>query len=295
MKQVSRHVLEVGGRRISYLTAGPRDGTPLVLVHGLLSDATTWERLLPGLGALGFRVVAPDLLGHGESDKPADATYDVTGLATLLLRVMDELDITTATLVGHSLGGGIAIAMSYLEPDRVERFVLVASGGFGTDLHAVLRHAGRPTARRLVRFAVSPTAGRVLGHPGLARSLRLSPDTVHNLGRMARTLRDPQGSAAFYATLSQMIDRGGQRGSMVEMGYVDPAVPTLIIWCERDPIIPVTHALRAQRHFDASRLELFPGTSHEPHRQHPERFVATLGAFLRPRPRSQNAAVGDGL
>jgi pimeloyl-ACP methyl ester carboxylesterase len=97
---------------------------------------------------------------------------------------------------------------------------------------------------------------------------------------MGRALRDPDGMAAFYATLNTTIDASGQRGSMVDMGYVDPQIPALIIWSERDAIIPVSHAHLAHAYLRRSRLELFPGTSHEPHRRHPDRFVAAVSSFM---------------
>lgn len=265
---------------MSYLTAGPPDGRPIVLVHGLLADATTWSPVLTGLAAKGFRVVAPDVLGHGKSDKPADATYRLAEFAATLAMLMTRLGIERAVLAGHSLGGGTAIAVSHLFPQRVERLVLVASGGFGTDLHPVLRGATLPGAQQLVRAAVSPRARRLLAQPNLHRTLRIPPLAVANLSRLGRNLQTDAGRAAFFATLNEAIDRNGQRGSMVEMGYVDASIPTLLVWSERDPIIPVSHARVAHAFFDVSRLELFPGVSHEPHRRHPQRFVEVVGDFL---------------
>lgn len=193
---------------------------------------------------------------------------------------MSELGITRATLAGHSLGGGTAMAVSYLHPERVARLVLVASGGFGTDLHPVLRGATLPGAQALVRLAATTPVRRVLAQGRLHRSLRLRPESIANLARMGRGIRSDEGRAAFYATLNQAIDANGQRGSMVEMGYVNPDIPTLLVWSERDPIIPVSHAHVADAFLARSRLELFPGVSHEPHRRHADHFVDVLADFL---------------
>lgn len=270
----------IGDDAVSYLRAGPADGHPLVLVHGLLADATTWARAMPGLAARGFRVVAPDLQGHGLSAKPGGARYSIAEFAATVRRLMDHLGMGTATIGGHSLGGGTAIALSHLHPERVDQLVLVASGGFGTQLHAVLRGATLPGAQTLLRLATAPRVSRMLSRPVLHRSLRLAPESIENLARMGRGLQSVEGRAAFFATLAENIDRSGQRGSMVEMGYVDATIPTLLVWSERDPIIPVEHALVAQEFLENSRLELFPGTSHEPHRRHPERFVDAVSDFV---------------
>lgn len=281
---VRRGSVLLDGHRMSFLQGGPADGPAIIFVHGLLADATTWARCLPGLAGRGLRVVALDLLGHGQSDKPADAAYSIEGFTASVVRVLDELGIDRATVAGHSLGGGTAIGVSYLHPERVERLVLVSSGGFGTDLHPVLRGATLPGARRLVEFAVSPRVSRVLAAERLHRSVRLRPEAVENLARMGRNLRSNEGRAAFFATLSENVDSRGQRGSMMEMGYVNADLPTLLVWSERDPIIPVAHARAAQRYLARSQLEIFPGVSHEPHRRHVDRFVDVVADFVGARP-----------
>lgn len=277
---VRRRSTTLAGHRISYLEAGPAEGSPMILVHGLLSDATTWTRALPGLAAQGLRVIAPDLPGHGESDKPANAQYSLQGFAATVTALMDELGFDRVTMGGHSLGGGTAIAMSYLHPERVRDLVLVASGGFGTDLHAVLRGATLPGVRPLLRFAFRPRISRVLASDQLHRTFRLRPEAVENLARMGRGISTEDGREAFFATLRENIDRGGQRGSMLEMGFVNPELPTLLVWSERDPIIPQTHAEVARRFLLRSTLVTVPGVSHEPHRRHPDRFVSAVGEFL---------------
>ncbi|MEO9137609.1 MAG: alpha/beta fold hydrolase [Jatrophihabitans sp.] len=277
---VRRRETIIAGHRMSYLEAGPADGAPMVLVHGLLSDATTWTRALPGLAAQGLHVIAPDLLGHGESDKPAGAQYSLEGFAATVTALMDRLDLDRVTMGGHSLGGGTAIAMSYLHPERVRDLVLVASGGFGTDLHPVLRGATLPGVRPLLRFAFRPRVSRVLANEQLHRTIRLRPEAVENLARMGRGISTEDGREAFFATLRENIDRGGQRGSMVEMGFVNPDLPTLLVWSERDPIIPESHAEVARRFLQHAQLVTVPGVSHEPHRRHPERFVSAVAEFL---------------
>lgn len=275
-----RRAVELDGHSISYLEAGTPEAPTLVLVHGMLSDATTWGGVMPGLAVRGFRVIAIDILGHGKSAKPVDGEYTVTRFAELVADLMTALGIERATLAGHSLGGGTVIAVSHLYPERVDRLVLVASGGFGVDLHPVLRSATLPGARSLLRIAVGQRSSHLLSRPRLHRSLRVPPEAVTNLSRMGRALRDPDGMAAFFATLNTTINASGQRGSMVDRGYVDPEIPALIIWSERDPIIPVSHAHLAHAYLRRSRLELFPGASHEPHRRHPNRFVAAVSRFM---------------
>ncbi len=274
-----RHVRQ-DGYLLSYQEAGPAEAGVVVLVHGLLSDSTTWQPAMAELAARGLRVIAPDLLGHGESDKPAHGRYTLEDFAASLQALLCELGIEQATIGGHSLGGGTSIAFAHRHPERVERLVLVASGGFGTELHPVLRGATLPGARTLLRLALNERTARLYSGQRLHRSLGLSPESVENLARIGRGITSPEGRAAFFATLTGSIDAAGQRGSMLDLGYVDAELPTLLVWSEHDPIIPVEHAHVAAQFLRAGRLELFPGSSHEPHRRHHERFAEVVADFI---------------
>ena len=216
--EVEARTVRAAGHTIALTQAGPEDGPAVVLVHGLASDSGTWDRALPLLAARGLRVYAIDLIGHGRSDKPRRA-YLLDDFAESVLGVLDALGIDTATLVGHSLGGAIAVHVAAVHPSRVARLVLVSAGGLGREVHPVLRAAALPLAPWVLRLATRPTLRRVYRSPVLHRRLRLTPGNVTNLRRAGRALGDRDGQAAFFAALRGVIEPGGQRGSFLDMGH----------------------------------------------------------------------------
>src|SRR5207302_2412517 len=125
-----------------------------LLLHGIGSDLRTWEHVIPLLVARGFRVVAPDFLGHGRSAKPR-ADYSLGGFANGMRDLLTLLDIDRVTVVGHSFGGGVAMQFAYQFPDRAERVMLVGSGGLGRDVHPLLRMLTVPGTAAALAFAAS--------------------------------------------------------------------------------------------------------------------------------------------
>jgi pimeloyl-ACP methyl ester carboxylesterase len=276
----AKGAVDQDGNTIVYTDLGPADGPPVLLVHGMISDSTTWARAAHELAAAGFRVIAPDLLGHGESSKPADGGYLLPDFASSLQRLLTELKVGPATVVGHSLGGAIVMQMAKDHPELVRRLVLVSAGGLGRQIHPVFRAATLPGARPLFQLTLNRRTAPLFGRPRLHRSLRLSEDVRVNLGRAGRTLISPSGRMAFFHTLRGVINSAGQRGSLIELDYLPKSLPTLIVWSVDDPIVPVEHAHQVHRHLPASRLELFAGSTHQPHHHHAERFVAAMAEFV---------------
>jgi pimeloyl-ACP methyl ester carboxylesterase len=276
---VTRRRVQAAGRVVSYLEAGPAAGPVVVLLHGLASDCTTWERAIGPMARGGLRVIAVDLIGHGESDKPA-VGYTLDDFAESIAAFFAEAGIERATLCGHSLGGAIAVHFGYHYPSLVEGLVLVSAGGLGREVHPVLRAATIPGAERILEAAVRPSMQRVYRWPRLQRLLRLTPDNVVNLRRAGRTLGTPEGRAAFFAALRGVIEPAGQRGSFIEMRYLAEHVPTLFVWAEGDGVIPVAHARAAHAYLPGSRLVVFPGSGHEPHRRNADEFAAELVSFV---------------
>ena len=266
------------GHRVFYRLAG--EGPVLVLVHGITSTSDTWSNVVPYL-AERFTVIAPDLLGHGESAKPR-GDYSLGAYASGIRDLLFALGHERATFVGHSLGGGIAMQLAYQFPEHCERLVLVSSGGLGRDITALLRAASLPGSELVLPLLVNErvlgagrAVGRVLGRVGLR---------VHtDLGEVLRghaSLSDGDARAAFVHTLRTIVDPRGQRVDASDRLYLAQAIPFLIIWGERDPIIPVAHALAAHRLVPSSRLELFPEAGHFPHLDDPLRFVRVLTEFV---------------
>jgi pimeloyl-ACP methyl ester carboxylesterase len=252
----------------------------------LLSDATTFEPALEPLAARGLRVLAIDLLGHGESDKPA-GSYLLDDFARLLDGFLGALRLPSATVCGHSLGGAIAVHFGYHYPARVDRLVLVSAGGLGREVSPVLRWLSRPGSDRVLggvldRSWVRGLLSRPALHVAFSRTLRLDEARMVNVRRIGRSLGDAAARKAFFASLRGVIEPAGQRGSFLEMRYLAEHVPTLLVWSDRDPIIPVEHARRTHEALPGSRLVIFPDGGHEPHRRYAERFADALADFVRP-------------
>ena len=277
---VDRKTVLAGGHVIAYLEAGPADGAPVILLHGLASDADTWDKAIGPLAQHGLRVIAMDLLGHGASDKPT-GRYLLTDFAVSLEQFLDALGIASATLCGHSFGGAIAMFFGSRHPDRVARVVLVSAGGLGREVHPVLRAAALPVAPALLRAALRPRLRSLYRRPGLHRALGLTPENIVNLRRAARALGSEAGQASFFAALRGVIAPSGQRTASAEMRAFAERVPMLLVWNEGDPVIPLAHAeAHAARAEPYSKLVVFPSRGHEPHRRSAQRFADEVAAFV---------------
>ena len=279
MVEVVRRSVTALGRTLSFQEAGPAHAEPVVLLHGLASDSGTWDKAIPELADRGLRVIALDLLGHGRSDKPP-AGYLLDDFAESLQAFLDGVGIAAATICGHSLGGAIAVHFAYHYPQHVRRLVLVSSGGLGREVHPMLRVAALPGAPVVLEAAMRPPLRRLYRRPRLHRALRLTDENLVNLRRAARALGDVSGRRAFFASLRGVIEPAGQRGSFIEMKYLAQHVPMLIVWSERDGVIPLAHAHAANEHVPGSKLVVFPGGGHEPHRRHAAGFAEAVATFV---------------
>jgi pimeloyl-ACP methyl ester carboxylesterase len=263
-------------------------GPLVVLLHGVAGTSATWDAVLPRL-AEHYDVLAPDLLGHGESAKPR-GDYSLGAYANAVRDLLEALGENRATFVGHSLGGGVAMQFAYQFLERCERLVLVDSGGLGREVHPLLRAAALPGAGLVLPW-LSRTTSRGVGAlvRGMSRlGIRAGPD-LDETWRSFVSLEEPAARRAFIQTVRSVMDLSGQRVSANERLYLAEGLPTLIVWGENDPLLPVRHAHEAHERIAGSRLEIFAGAGHFPHRDDPERFAAVLGDFIRttkPLPRS---------
>jgi pimeloyl-ACP methyl ester carboxylesterase len=270
--------ITIHDQRVTYRTAG--EGPVLLLIHGMAGSATTWKQVMPRL-AERFTVVAPDLLGHGSSDKPA-GDYSLGAFASGLRDLLVALGHERATVVGQSLGGGVAMQLAYQYPERCERLVLVSAGGLGVEVNPVLRLLTLPGSEAVLRLACAgPVRGTVESVGGLAWRLGLQPaPVVRELWRSYASLADDATRKAFLRTLRAVVDPRGQAVSAANRLHLAGEVPTLIVWGDADPIIPVDHAAAAHDAIQESRLEIFEGVGHYPHCEAPERFVEVLTEFV---------------
>ncbi len=266
------------GHRVAYRQAG--SGPVVVLIHGITSDSATWGRVLPAL-ARRFTVIAPDLIGHGESAKPR-GDYSLGNHASHVRDLLLTLGHDRATFVGHSLGGGIAMQLSYQFPELCERLVLVDSGGLGRDVSPLLRAAALPGSELVMPLLAATRvldAGRFAAGILSRIGLRIATD-IKEMADAHDTLADPEARAAFIHTLRAVVEPGGQRVDARDRLYLAKHLPLLLIWGERDSIIPVAHGRAAHEHVAHSRLELFPSSGHFPQLDEPARFAETLLDFI---------------
>jgi pimeloyl-ACP methyl ester carboxylesterase len=270
--------IRLHGHRLSYRIGG--HGPVLVLIHGITNSSASWEPVLARL-ATRFTVIAPDLLGHGDSAKPR-GDYSLGANASLMRDLMIALGHERATIAGHSLGGGIAMQMAYQFPERVERLVLVSSGGLGRQVTPLLRAVALPGAEYVLPLLASQplvSAGTKVGgwiqRIGLGVGLDISA-----MASGFASLQDIEARRAFVHTARSVIEIGGQRVSATDKLYLAEAVPTLILWGDRDTIIPARHGIRAHALMPGSRLRIFDGARHFPHHDDPAGFAAEITDFV---------------
>jgi pimeloyl-ACP methyl ester carboxylesterase len=276
--KIERVELSFHGQRVQFTIAG--QGPPVVLIHGVAGRASQWDQIVQLLADT-HTVLAPDLLGHGESAKPR-GDYSLGAHASGIRDLLVGLDIERASIVGHSLGGGIAMQFAYQFPERCERLVLVSSGGLGESVHPLLRAATLPGSEFVLPLLAHPRVldvasllPRALGRIGL----RSGPDLTE-MARGYQSLSNAEARSAFIHTLRSVIDPTGQRVDGSDRLYLASQMPSLIIWGRRDRIIPVEHAQPAHEGMPGSRLEVFDDAGHFPQLDEPLRFARTLEDFF---------------
>src|SRR3954451_749437 len=267
------------GHRVAYRQAG-ESGPVLLLIHGITGNAKQWDDVMPLL-AQRYQVIAPDLLGHGESAKPR-GDYSLGAYAAGIRDLLVALGHRRATVVGHSLGGGIAMQFVYEYPPFAERLVLVNSGGLGREGHPPVRGASLPGSEIVLPLLAHTRVlgiGSALG--AVVRRFGLQAGT--DLAEMAKgyaSLGDAAARQAFVHTIRAVIEPGGQRVSANDRLYLTSLVPSLVMWGGNDPLIPVDHAEPAHRAMPGSRLTIFENAGHFPQLQEPVRFAHTLIDFM---------------
>ncbi|MGW4227810.1 alpha/beta fold hydrolase [Streptomyces sp. NPDC004980] len=269
----------IHGYRRAYRMAGK--GPVILLIHGIGDSSATWAGLIPGL-ARHHTVIAPDLLGHGASDKPR-ADYSVAAYANGIRDLLGVLGIERATLVGHSLGGGVAMQFAYQYPERTDRLILVSAGGVGREVNPVLRAVSLPGADLMLSTLRLPGMRRQVG---LFTRLIKALDTdlgqdADELVDLVDALPDATSRSAFISTLRAVVDWRGQVVTMLDRCYLTQGMPTLLLWGSRDSVVPVHHAYGAHAAMPGSRLEIFEGAGHFPYHFDPVRFLGLVEDFMR--------------
>ena len=275
---MERQTISVHGHQISYRTGG--SGPVVLLIHGMAGSSAAWKPILEDLGQHAT-YVAPDLPGHGYSDKPR-ADYSLGAQASFLRDLLAALGHGSATVVGTSLGGGIAMQFSYQHPERCERLVLVGPGGLGEEVSPLLRLLAVPGLDLVMPVAFLPFIRTgVEAMTSWFGKFGLAPKPKTNeMWRAYTSLMEPETRKAFNQTLRSVIDLKGQRVSAMDKLYLAADIPTLIIWGDEDPIIPISHAHDAHEMIDGSRLEVMEGCGHFPYAEHPRQFTKLVVDFM---------------
>src|SRR5690606_27589466 len=233
----------IHGYRRAFRLAG--SGPALLLIHGIGDDSSTSRDVIPHL-AEKYTVIAPDLLGHGRSDKPR-ADYSVAAYANGMRDLLSVLGVDSVTVVGHSLGGGVAMQFAYQFPRMVERLVLVSSGGVTKGVHPALRLASVPVLSdvlKVLRLPGAVPALRVVGNVlGRLNSSPLRPGALlhdsSDLVRVLGNLPDPTAYEAYLRTLRAVVDWRGQVVTMLDRCYLTESLPVQLIWGDQVSVIPV--------------------------------------------------------
>ncbi len=266
------------GRRAVYRIAG--SGPPVVLIHGMLNSSSHWQSVAMNL-ARDHTVLAPDLIGHGDSAAPR-GDYSLGAHAASIRDLMSAIGIERASIVGHSLGGGVAMQFFYQFPQRVERLALISSGGLGREVSPMLRTAALPGFSGLLAMTIRPRL--VAGMTGIGQRLRQRGITagiyLQAIARALRPLENAEAQQAFLQTLRSVIDVRGQRVSATDRLYLLETMPTMIVWGERDNTIPLVHGRLAHEAIPNSLFHTLPDAAHFPHLEDPDGLARLLRDFV---------------
>jgi pimeloyl-ACP methyl ester carboxylesterase len=270
--------IELHGHHVVYRMVGT--GPPVLLIHGMVNSSRHWEAVAVGL-ADEWTVIAPDLIGHGDSATPR-GDYSLGAHAASIRDLLAAIGVERASVVGHSLGGGVAMQFFYQFPQRTERLALISSGGLGSEVSTMLRGAAIPGAATLLRGAAHRRVLEGLERAG-ERLTRRGWDKGPYLNAIARALRPLERAGAreaFLQTLRSVIDVRGQRVSARDRLYLLDGFPTLLVWGERDQTIPLEHGRKSHAAIPGSRFETLPRAAHFPNLEDPAGLTTVLRDWL---------------
>jgi pimeloyl-ACP methyl ester carboxylesterase len=275
----------VHGNAVRYAEAGADSGGPVVvLVHGIASRAAQWQSVMEQLGQT-CHVIAPDLLGHGESAKPR-GDYSLGAHACGIRDLLAALGHDRVSLVGHSLGGGIALQFAYQFPERVERLALVCSGGLGREVSVFLRAATLPGAELVLPLLAGSWVRRAATKVGvgLTKARVRLPAGLEECLVSFGSLGDRQTREAFVHTARSVLDPAGQRIDARDRLYLASDLPLLVVWGRKDPIIPVSHGESLAATVPGTTLVVFEQSGHFPHLTEPARLAGVLTRWAQETP-----------
>ncbi len=265
--------VEIAGARLYYYAAGTRGaGDTIIFLHGFPASSHLWRDVVPHIPA-GHRSVVVDLLGYGRSDRPADRDLSIAGHAARVLAFMDAMHITSAAIVGHDLGGGIAQHLAVHHPDRVSRLALISSVGFDEWPPGALKtRSGLAIAKRLPAKPMMAMLRRAL-----KGAYEEEERGAHSTEMYLRTFEAPGGREALLAHVCALD--AAETEALVP-GLQKLKTPTAIIWGEDDPFLPLSIGMRLEQTIPKATLSVLPGVMHYPPETAPESVAKLLAPWL---------------
>ncbi len=267
---------EVESMRVHYQEAGDPNGPPVVLIHGFSSSTLVWSRVFLPLAAAGYRVIAVDLLGYGYSAKPRRVEYTIEAQARMIRGLLDYLEIDRAHLVGSSYGGAVAAICALDYPERLQRLILVGS----VSNNEATRHL-------LLRLFQAPVLGDIvspflLGSRTLLRRRMRKVYERHSWvldERRVEARHRPLRAANTHRAIIRTVRRWDAERIERDAHLIDQ--PTLLIWGDNDPEVPLRHGEQLARSIPGSRLLVFRNCGHLPQEEYPLGFTELVSEFCR--------------
>ena len=259
MNKIQRKTIKIDELDVLYYTAG--QGEPLVVIHGGGGDARTWWRNIDELAGK-YTVYAPDLPGYGGS-QPLDGDYYIPELADFLDKFARSLGLEKFHLVGHSLGGGIALNYALKFPQKIRKLVLVSSLCLGREIAFWVRLFSLPA---LIQSLGAVTMALLKGLKWVLKQLNPAEFIM------------PLSPASM--TVGGSITTFRQQTLVLEQRLAEIKMPTLLVWGARDPIVPVRQAYRAAKVIPDCRVEVFKKRGHNVHRDELKKFSSVITGFL---------------
>jgi len=264
--------VETAGVRLHVRDTGPRDAPVVILLHGFGASLHTWELWAVPLSER-LRVIRYDLTGAGLTGADPTGDYTDERAMQLLIALMDRLGIARASIVGHSMGGRVAWRFAAEHPERVDRLVLVAPDGFASPGFEYDRKPDVPAVMELMRYVMPKALLRMNLAPAYADSAKLTDEVVT---RYHDLMVAPGVRGALLERLRQVV----RRDPVAKLESI--AAPVLLVWGEKDAVIPVTNAADYQKALKQSTLATFPAVGHIPQEEAPDVSLPAVRAFLVP-------------
>ena len=270
---VQRDYVDVNGMNVYYAKAG--DGPPVVLLHGLGASHVTWQENLEELAAH-FTVYAMDIPGHGDSVKEG-VNYTIDASVAFTFGFLDAMGLSSAALVGNSMGGLIALKCALAEPERITHLVLIDTAGFGKEIAPFLRLMSLPFVGELAERQATRSTANMLRLIFAGKDIATEALTAE----LVRTRSLPGARSAVLKTLREGVNIFGmKRRHRLLSRLPDLQMPLMVVWGGLDRFFPVAHAYAAAEMLPSTRLLILPHSGHWPHMQEPDVFNAEVTTFL---------------